>query len=430
MNNLLSKIWNSPSARNVGKLLSANVIAQAIGILVYPILTRIYSPEDFGLLNLFLSIGGILILLSTCEYQNAILLPSREDEAVGVAHISLRLILGMLVLIGVTIPFAGPISQLFRAPELSRIYWLLLPYVGILGCWSVANIWLTRARAFGRISSYQLNQSALGVVTKMIFGWVGWLRCGLVFSSTLSPLIALIVTIGRSKDIFSRLFSHTKTPILDLANRYYRFPLYSMPRTLVNNLSGNLPTLLLTPYFGLEQLGFFGMAITLAFRPITMITGSLYQVLFERVAKSVREKQSIAPWLKKQWILMAAVVLPIMAGLTIVMPWLVRIFLGDGWTETALLIRYMMPWLICVFMIAPLAFVSEVFGKQRLFLVLEVVYLGLRVFAIIVGILMNSFEYAIIGMSAAGTLMLLTQGVCYAVILRRYELERLTQGGE
>ena len=65
MRQFVSKIWNSPFARNVGKLLSANIFAQVLGFLVYPILTRLYAPEDFGLLNLFVNIGNILVLLAT-----------------------------------------------------------------------------------------------------------------------------------------------------------------------------------------------------------------------------------------------------------------------------------------------------------------------------------------------------------------------------
>ena len=148
------------------------------------------------------------------------------------------------------------------------------------------------------------------------------------------------------------------------------------------------------------------MAVTLVFRPITMITNSLYQVLFERVAKLVREKQCVWKWLSESWLQLAAIVVPVMILLTIVMPWLVRVLLGAGWEETATLIRYMMPWVTCVFLVAPLAFIGEVFGKQKLFLFIELVYLILRIGAMVVGILLKDFKWAIILMSIAGTLVL------------------------
>ena len=83
----------SSGVRNFAKLFSASVVAQVIGLLVYPILSRMYSPEDFGLLNLFLSIGGVITLLSTAEYYNAIVLPKEEEEGITVVRICIYLLI-------------------------------------------------------------------------------------------------------------------------------------------------------------------------------------------------------------------------------------------------------------------------------------------------------------------------------------------------
>ncbi len=425
MINLLSRIWKSSSARNVGKLLSANVFAQLLGILVYPILTRMYAPEDFGLFNLFISIGGIIALLATGEYQSAILLPQREDEAATVARLACRVLGGWLVVVALTIPFSNDIADLFEAPELASVYWMLVPYVFGIGAWAIYNAWLTRNRAFGGISTYQLHQSLLGSITKLLFGWMKWLRTGLVLSSVLAPLLALLTEIFRSRNTFLTIWQSCPMSFRKVANKYRRFPLYSMPRSLLNTLSSNLPSLVLTPFFGMNQLGFFAMATTLAFRPVNMITASIHQVLFERVAQKVRDGQSVLKWLSRQWLMLAAVVVPCMILLAVFLPWFVRILLGEGWDETAQLILYMLPWVTCVFLVAPLAFISEVFGKQKLFLIIETIYLALRLLAMGAGIWMSSFKCAIILMSAVGTIILLTQLICYIVILYRYDSKRV-----
>lgn len=430
MKKFVAKIWNSPSARNVGKLLSANVIAQAIGLLVYPVLTRMYSPEDFGLLNLFLSIGAIICLLSTSEYQSAILLPKEEKEAIGLSKVALSLLGLWLLIVVLSLPFSHHISQLFDAPALTSYYWLLVPFVAAMGVWTIFNAWLMRRRDFGSIGVFQLSQSGVGVLTKLVFGCVGWLRCGLILSSVLAPFVALIASIFRRYNTFRELWQPYAGSLQELARRYRRFPLYSMPRALVNTLSGNLPALLLTPYFGLGQLGFFAMAMTLAFRPITMITSAMYQVFFERVAQKVRDGQSVLGTLSKRWAQMAIIVIPTMTLLSIIMPWLVRFLLGAGWEQTSTLIRYMIPWITCVLMISPLGFVGDVFGKQKFFLLVEIIYLVFRVVAMAIGIWMNNFEWAIILLSVAGTIVLSFQLICYIVILNRYESTRLAQTGE
>ena len=81
----------------------------------------------------------------------------------------------------------------------------------------------------------------------------------------------------------------------------------------------------------------------------------------------------------------------------------------------------MMPWLTCVLLVAPLAFVSEVFGRQKLFLIIEMVYLVLRIGAMVAGIWLGSFETAVILMSAAGTIVLLVQLAVYIATVRHYE---------
>ena len=127
---------------------------------------------------------------------------------------------------------------------------------------------------------------------------------------------------------------------------------------------------------------------------------------------------------------MAIIVIPTMTLLTIIMPWLVRFLLGAGWEQTSTLIRYMIPWITCVLMISPLGFVGDVFGKQKFFLIVEIIYLILRVGAMVLGIWMNNFEWAIILLSAAGTIVLSFQLICYIVILKQYESTRLAQTGE
>ena len=89
----------SAIVKNTSKLLAANVIAQVVGFAVYPILTRLYSPDDFGALNIFLTIGGIATLFATAEYQNSIMLPKSEKSGVACFHI------GFIITLIVTLLF-------------------------------------------------------------------------------------------------------------------------------------------------------------------------------------------------------------------------------------------------------------------------------------------------------------------------------------
>ncbi|MGM9810565.1 MAG: lipopolysaccharide biosynthesis protein [Paludibacteraceae bacterium] len=425
MKEQIRKIARSELVRNSAKLLSANVIAQAIGLLVYPILTRLYSPEDFGLLNLFLSIGGVLVLLSTAEYQYAIVLPKKDEEARGLVHICGFLLLITTGIVLLSVPFSKPIARLFNTPELANWYWLMPLFVFVMGLWNILNYWYIRRKQFGAISRYQISQSVLSATSKSGIGYVGCTTWGLIVCSVFAPVLSLIANILSYKKQFSPLLVRTsKDERQQLIKAYKNFPLYTLPRSFINNLSSNLPSLLLTPFFGLGCLGYFGMACTIALRPITIVTGTLYQILYERVARQVREQVSIWRIICKTYLPLSCLVIPCMVGLWFGMPTLVKWFLGADWIETARYIRYMLPWFTCIFIVAPLAFISDIFGKQRTFLIIECVYFLLRVLAMGIGIYLQDFDIAIILLSASGTVILIIQLLCYLHFIHQYESTR------
>ena len=56
----------------MGTLAGGNMLAQSITLVAYFALTRIFSTEDYGLYSIFYSYIDVLIILSTCKYEIAI----------------------------------------------------------------------------------------------------------------------------------------------------------------------------------------------------------------------------------------------------------------------------------------------------------------------------------------------------------------------
>ena len=87
----------SEFSRNVLTLMTGTTIAQAIPIAVSPILTRLYTPEEFGVLAIFISITAIFASIINGRYELAIGLPDSDDDAINIAAI------GMLITVLVSI---------------------------------------------------------------------------------------------------------------------------------------------------------------------------------------------------------------------------------------------------------------------------------------------------------------------------------------
>lgn len=420
----LSDMLRSSGVRNFAKLFSANVVAQAIGLLVYPILTRIYSPEDFGLLNLFLSIGGVLTLIAVAEYHYAIVLPKEEKDAVGVFHVGFLLLSCLVILVGVSGVFSEPISLLFKAPSLSSVYYLLPGYVFLMGLWNLLNYWYTRQQKFGKISIYQMSQSIISSASKIILGIQNLLRVGMVYSVVFAPLISILLVVVGSWRTLTPLFKFSWNNICQQAAKYKNFPLYVMPRGLLNTLGGNLPTLLLTPYFGLVEIGFFGMALTLAFRPINIVCSSLYQVLYQKVTDKVNEQKGVLSLLRNFLMQIGVVTLLLFGVLYLVMPYMVSFLLGAEWVVVSDYIRIFLPWLFFVVLNTSLSFLPDVFGKQSIYLLFEILYIVVRLLALIIGVRMDSMHMALFLFSMIGAFVLLVELCWFIYMVVRYEKRR------
>ena len=417
----MSKIWSSPSARNVGKLLSANVFAQALGLLVYPILTRLYSPEDFGLLNLFTSIAGVLVILSTLEWYNAIVLPKREEEARAVVHLSFGALSALTLLIIFTLPLSTPIASLFKAPDLALYYWLLPLYVFLMGLWNILNYWYIRHKQYGRISGYQISQSLFSAGYKTGFAWLPF-PGGLMYAAVLSPLCSMLISLKLTgRKMLTALSFIDKAECRRAVAKYANFPKYSTPRALLNNLSGNLPIIMLSPIFGLTEIGYIGMALTLALLPIQIIVRSIHQVFYQQITERVNNKQKIYSFLLKFIYSATLIIIPLFVVLYIILPWLTSVLLGDSWCKSGEYIRIFLPWIIMIILTTSINFIPDIFGKQRILLRIEIIYLVLRISALILGIYISSVIIALRLFSLAGFAVLLGQLIWFLLLASKHD---------
>ena len=420
----ISFIRNS-SVRNFAKLFSANVVAQVIGLVVYPILTRMYAPEDFGLMNLFLSISGIVVIVSTAEYYNAIVLPKKESEGVWVAYLCTCILLLVVGVTSISVFFADEIAQAFNTPALAKYYWLLPISILINGGWNILNYWHIRHTQYSSISKYQLSQSTFSAVAKIGFGHAGMVQGGLIYSMVIAPLLSLVIRIVAlyRSGIKSQLLRPAWREISAMAQRYKKFPLFSLPRSFVNMVAGQLPVLLLTPLFGAEYIGWWSMALLLGFTPINMITRSIYQVLYQHTTVRVHEHQPIGGYFRRFTLWVVVVGIPLFGVLYWLLPELTLWFLGEGWEMTSVYLRWMLPWLLCSILTASTGFLADIFFKQQIGFAFEILTAILRTAAVVIGIWREDFTLAIICYAIGTAISILAQYIWLFSLIKRYDAQ-------
>ena len=422
MKEIVSQIWHSASARNVGKLLSANIIAQAIGILVYPVLTRMYGAEDFALLSLFTSIVTVIVLIANGEYHYAIVLPKEESKAKALVFLCMLLVAGVAVLLCLFLPFSRLIATLFKAPDLAHWLWALPICVAALGVWNILNYWYIRRAAFTRISGYQVTQSVFTACTKIGFGALGWLQGGMILATVIAPSFSLILSIclGWKKHI-SDLFPIRKIQIGEVAKEYANFPKFNLPRALVNSVGQALPIWVLTPCFGLEHMGYLSLAMVAAFVPLNIIARACYQVLYQRIVENVQQGLSIRTILMKFTLWTGGIMLVGMTIVYIFVPQMVSVLFGEEWNESATIIRCLFPYLILIPFCGTLCFLSDVFAKQKIAMWMEAGYVAVMLCALIIGAHGLTFLDTVSTYAWIGFTFLSIQLIWFVSLIWRYE---------
>ncbi len=416
------QVLKSEFMRNVAKLFSANVVAGLIGLAFYPVLTRLYEPADFGLLSLFTAIVGVLVILATLDLQYAIVLPADNSQSSAVSHIAL-ISTAVVVFCSALLTFFAPqIAVIFNAPDLVSVWWLIPLMVAICAVWNIANFSLTRSGSFACISAYLIIQGSLIPLLKFLFAYFEIADYGLLYGSVVGTATAAIVVVIFS---FARrgivFHSSSRAARLQAWNSYRRFPAFSLPRSLINNLSSNIPALLLTPFFGLAPIGLFSAGITFGFRPVNMLETSIYQVFFRRVSQDYNERKPIMPVIKRFLRSVGFIIAPLAVVGIVVVSLLIEPVLGHEWAMSGIYLRYLMPWLIMTLFVAPISFLSDVFQKQPVALWLEILLIACRVGGMMVGVWADDFSIAVLGYSLGSAIAIGVQLIWYVSLVRNYD---------
>ncbi len=258
--------------KNTSQILLGSIGAQAINLALYPILTRIYSPEAFGIFSILLTIIVIIGPASTLRYDAALLLPKQDNEAFALYFMSL----GGAIIFAVLISIAIFVLQLSKGypfiDELKgheSIIWLIPCGIISLGMFQSASFLSTRTKQFIPLSKARIMQALLEKAISIAIGLGSATAVGLLAGRWLSPLVASLYLGCKAWR-----FNTPKLPLAAyaaLANRYKRFPLIGVWGVFLDTAARELPTILLGILFSPITAGQYALATRIIGVPLSTI---------------------------------------------------------------------------------------------------------------------------------------------------------------
>jgi len=398
--------------KNVATLMTGSAIARIVPIAAAPILTRIYTPEDYGVLTLYTSVVALFALLITGCYEQAIVLPKEEKDARSIIKLSLiiAICLSFVTLI-IVIVFNEQISVLLGNKDISP--WLYLVPISVFsaGLYNAFNYWSNRNKKYRRLSVTRISQSVFTSGTQLMTGFSGFGMSGLIFGNITGQMVATgYLTYQSFKKDSITLKDINKEDILRNASKYQNFPKFVAIHSFLDGFRLSIIVFLISRYFGSRILGCYSFAMRMLQLPLMLMATSLSQVFYQKVASNYNSKQPISPLITKLILRLALISLPFFIIIMLFAPDIFSFVFSPKWGLAGEYARIMSPWLFISFLGSPISTIPLVLNKQKQWFYIGAVYdLLLPSVVILAAIISKSIEVTLVYMTVVGSLYLIFQ---------------------
>ena len=346
----------SEFSRNVLTLMTGTTIAQAIPIAISPILTRIYTPEDFGIFALFIAVTSIFGSIASGRYELAIMLPKKDEDAVNIFVLGLIITCFITIILFILmILFNDYLTKLLGNEEISFWLYFVPLTVFFTGLWNLLNYYNNRKKNYKDIANAIVVKSIVLVIFQLIVGLLKHGVIGLIVGQIISQIIAnfkLLKNIYTDKKL---ILSISKLKIRALSRRYISFPKHNMIPSMLDNLTSQLIYIIIPKIFSLLVSGQFFLANRIVNLPVSLMSNSISQVYLQKISenknKKIKNMDIFISTIKKLFI----IALPIGIAGFFLSPNIFLFIFGKEWIISGEIAQYLFLIFLVTFCISPLS---------------------------------------------------------------------------
>ena len=391
--------------------MSGTTIAQAIPVAITPVLTRIYSPGEFGLFAVYMALISIGTMIATGRLEMAVLIARKDSEA-------LQLVITSFIISGITsiltlfviVIWGQQLAMLSGQPEIGNWLYFVPFSIFLFSIYKVLLHWLNRKKQYELMSQSRVIQSgsisvlqvAVGVGTKII--------PGLALADCLGRAVSLVLIFRRIKQAVT-LPGFNRVRQLALVRRYKKFPFLGSPASLLNILSLQMPYLIIPVIFTSAVAGLYFLVFRVLMMPISLLGESMMEVFRNKAMENLKEHGTCKPVFIKTFLSLVLIGLPPALLIILFGPEIFAFIFGEEWREAGLYATILAPMALFRLVCAPLSGVLFIREKLELVLLLQSFFFLMVVLSLVVGWLNDGPVLMVIFLSASGCLFYLLQAL-------------------
>lgn len=417
---LKSKLGSGSTLGSISVLASGAVLAQLVVLLASPLLTRLYTPEEFGFLAIFAGVLNVILVVASLRYQVAI--PLAEGERAGTATVILCLLTCLVVallLMLLVIYFGDAFAELVNVAE-HRNWLYLLPFAVLLAGWfETFRFWNVRTRQFAPLAGARLQQSIAMTLVQ-----VGFFRFG-VAALLLGQVIGRfsgLLRLARPFGVALKRNAGSITPaeLSHQAREFRRFPLYSTWGALISAAGRQLPTVFFAALAGPAVAGLYALSHRILASPLSLVSDAISSVFTSRVVPDAGLGSDLPTVVRSFYAALCLLgAIPALA-LMIAGEAVFGVIFGAEWSVSGLYAALMSPWILLVFVSTPMMVIFSVMSRDAELTYFQLALAVARVAALFAGWTIGDAAWAL-------ALFSLVSSIAYVAMLARvYVLAGMT----
>lgn len=403
----LRGVVRTEGKRNVIHVVFGTALAQGMTVAATPVLTRIYSPAEYGVFALYLALVGFLGANACLRYNFAVPLPEDDESADRLVYLSMLVGLGVAAIgLGLIAAFADEFARWLGEPRLAGLLWLVPLGVAAEGLRTAFRFAAIRRRDHRRLAQNDVGQAAVRAVSQIGLGMVSPVAFSLMIGDVVArTMSAIVLSMRVVPKLVHTIGSTGLQELTGLARRYKSLPMMSAPATALNSATMQLPVILLAQQHGPSVAGLFALAQRIVGMPIFLVAGSIGQVYLGRAAEIRRTSgRSLETIFRSTTIMSFIVAAVVMAPAVFLASFAMPSVLGRDWADAGGFVRILLPMYVLNFVATATGPTLLVLERQDVQLARELLRFIAMIGALVLVIVMGGGPRAgLWAVSTAGT---------------------------
>ena len=374
--------------KNLMVLLSGTALAQLVNILASPILSRLYSPEAFGIFGLYSAVSMILSISSTLRYDVAIVLPGEDEDAKDLVRLSVICVLSvaLAIVFGLGGVRAGAAVARVSLGEQWAWLWFVPLVVLARGAHMIATGWAMRRSFFHHITTSRVSQPIVSTAVQILAGMLGIGAVGFVGGQCVGQMVAsvLLIALIAKHSTVSNWLDFDSDRLRRVARNYGQFPKYSLPQAFISLVSQYIPVFVFARFFDNAFLGYYTLTSRVIQLPLTVVGQAVSDSFLPQLAESYRQGRAYEELRRMVGVLSVVGFIPAL----IVVPLAPSLFawaFGPEWRVAGSYAQIVAPHALTSFVIPPVSNAMQVLNQQRWYARFEAVQGAFAILATLIG---------------------------------------------